>query len=124
MNSQQIGKTLVDLCNQGKNMDAIDSLYSKDVVSVEARGGPDMPAESKGIDDIRAKNRWWTDNHEVHSGKAEGPYPHEDRFAVRFVYDVTPKNGPMEGKRFQMDEVGLYTVKDGKIVREEFFYNT
>jgi ketosteroid isomerase-like protein len=124
MNSQQIGKTLVDLCNQGKNMDAIDSLYSKDVVSVEATGSPEMPRESKGIDDIRAKNRWWYDNHEVHSGKAEGPYPHEDRFAVRFLYDVTPKNGPMKGKRFQMDEVGLYTVRNGKIEREEFFYST
>ncbi len=122
MDTKQIGKTLFDLCNQGKNLDAIDSLYSKDVVSVEAAGGPEMPRESKGIDKIRDKNRWWYDNHEVHSGKAEGPFPHDDRFALRFVYDVTPKNGPMKGKRFQMDEVGLYTVKNGKIVREEFFY--
>ncbi len=122
MDTKEIGKTLVDLCNQGKNMEAIDSLYSNDVVSVEAAGGPEMPRESKGIDKIRDKNRWWYENHEVHSGKAEGPFPHDDRFAVRFVYDVTAKNGPMKGKRFQMDEVGLYTVKNGKIVREEFFY--
>ena len=26
------------------------------------------------------------------------------------------------GQRFQMEEAGLYTVKDGAIVREEFFY--
>jgi ketosteroid isomerase-like protein len=123
VDTKQIGKSLVDLCNQGKNMDAIDSLYSKDVVSVEATGSPEMPRESKGIDQIRAKNRWWYDNNEVHSGKAEGPFPNEDRFAVKFFYDVTAKNGPMKGKRFQMNEVGLYTVKNGKIVREEFFYD-
>ncbi|MBC7975998.1 MAG: nuclear transport factor 2 family protein, partial [Myxococcales bacterium] len=47
------------------------------------------------------------------------PYPNGDRFAVRFNYDVTHKPS---SKRIQMDEVALYTVKDGKIVREEFFY--
>ena len=124
MDTKQIGKTLVELCNQGKNIDAIDSLYSNDVVSVEAAGSAEMPAETKGIDKVRGKNRWWYENNEVHGGKAEGPYPHEDRFAVRFHYDVTPKNGPMKGKRFQMDEVGIYTVRNGKIVREEFFYQT
>ena len=123
MDTKQIGKTLVDLCNQGKNLEAIDSLYSKDVVSVEAVGSPESPREAKGIDQIRAKNRWWSENHEVHSGKAEGPFPHEDRFAVKFAYDVTPKSGKMKGKRFQMNEVGIYTVKNGKIVREEFFYD-
>ncbi len=123
MDTKQVGKKLVELCNQGKNMEAIDSLYSKDVVSVEASGNEQMPREMRGIDEIRGKNQWWYDNHEVHGGKAEGPFPHEDRFAVKFHYDVTAKNGPMKGKRFQMDEVGIYTVKNGKIVREEFFYD-
>ena len=31
--------------------------------------------------------------------------------------DVTEKNSK---KRFQLSEVGVYTVKNGKIVREEF----
>ncbi len=82
-----------------------------------------MPAEMRGIDKIRGKNQWWFDNNEVHSAKVEGPFPHNDRFAVKFHYDVTPKDGPMKGKRMQMDEVGVYTVKNGKIVREEFFYS-
>ncbi len=29
----------------------------------------------------------------------------------------------MAGKRMTIEESALYTVKDGKIVREEFFYN-
>jgi ketosteroid isomerase-like protein len=29
----------------------------------------------------------------------------------------------MAGKRMTLDEVGLYTVKDGKVVQEEFFYD-
>jgi len=27
------------------------------------------------------------------------------------------------GKRFQMDEAGLYTVVDGNTVKDEFFYH-
>jgi ketosteroid isomerase-like protein len=122
--SKTVGKKLVDLCSKGKNMEAIDSLYSKDIVSVEASGNDQMPREMRGIDKIRGKNQWWVENHNVHDAKVEGPFPNEDRFAVRYHYDVTPKSGPMKGKRFQMDEVGIYTVKGGKIVREEFFYDT
>ena len=59
----------------------------------------------------------------MHGVKVEGPWPHGDRFIVRFTLDVTAKSGPMAGKRFSMDEVGLYTVKEGKVVQEEFFYH-
>ena len=124
MDTKTIGKKLVDYCNRGENMKAIEELYGKDIVSVEAMSMPDMPAEMRGIDKIRGKNQWWYDNNEVHSGRAEGPYPQKDRFAVKFHYETTPKQGPNAGKRVNMDEVGLYTVKDGKIVREEFFYET
>jgi ketosteroid isomerase-like protein len=124
MDTKKVGEQLVSLCSKGKNLEAIDSLYSKDVVSVEATGGPEMPAEMRGIEKIKGKNQWWNDNHEVHSAKIEGPFPHDDRFAVRFHYDVTAKAGPQKGKRFSMDEVAVYTVKSGKIVHEEFFYST
>ena len=47
----------------------------------------------------------------------------DDRDLVRFTggeFDVTFKPS---GKRERMEEVGLYTVDNGKIVREHFFYN-
>lgn len=68
----------------------------------------------------KAKGEWWIANHEAHSASVTGPWPHGDRFVVGFQYDVTNKPS---GKRMKMDEVGLYTVRDGKIVREEFFYD-
>jgi ketosteroid isomerase-like protein len=39
---------------------------------------------------------------------------------VNFKYDVT---GKKDGKRMDLGEVGLYTVRDDKIVKEEFFYS-
>ncbi len=121
--TMEVAKTLVEHCKKGKFMDAINATYSPKIVSVEPMAGPDMPAKMEGIAAIKGKTEWWEKNHEVHSAKVEGPWPHGDRFIVRFILDVTPKAGPMAGKRMTLDETGLYTVKDGKIVHEEFFYH-
>jgi ketosteroid isomerase-like protein len=121
MTTLDVGKKLVDLCKQGKNHEAMETLYAPDIVSVEARAMPGLGAEARGREAVAAKGKWWNDNHTVHSANVEGPWPHGDRFIVRFSYDVTNKPS---GKRFQMDETALFTVKDGKIVREEFFYVT
>jgi len=119
-NASEVGNRLVELCSKGENMKAIQELYSDDIVSVEACEMGDMPRTLEGIDAVKGKNEWWMENHEVHSGEAQGPYPHgEDRFALTFSYDVTNKPS---GNRMQMNEVGVFTVADGKIVKEEFFY--
>ena len=119
MTTMEIGKELVALCQQGKNQEAIIRLYSPDIESVEPVAMPGMEQTQRGIAKIKSKNQWWVDNHEVHEGVAEGPFPHGDRFIVRFKYDVTPKH---MGKRFTMEEMGLFTVQNGKIIKEEFFY--
>ena len=119
--TQEIGTKLVQLCQQGQSMQAVEQLYSPDVVSVEAAAMPNMPAEQRGLQAVLGKSKWWNENHTIHSSTVEGPYPHGDRFAVKFSFDVTNKPS---GQRFKMEEVGVYTVKDGKIVREEFFYAT
>lgn len=53
----------------------------------------------------------------MHNFKVEGPYVHGDQFVVRFKSEVTPKGQ----KPLRLDEVGLYTVRNGKIVEESFF---
>ncbi len=122
MTTLEVGQKLVECCSQGRFMDAINQLYSPDIVSVEAVEGGGMPRTMQGIDAIRGKNEWWTANHDIHSCKLSGPFPHDDRFGVIFDMDVTAKSGPMSGKRMQMQELALYSVKGGKIVKEEFFY--
>lgn len=119
MTTMEIANTLVALCREGRNAEALDTLFSDDAVSVEAGAPPGGDPTSTGLAAIRAKGQWWFENHEVHSGEVTGPWPHGNRFVVGFKYDVTMKQ---TGQRVVMDEVGLYTVENGKIVREEFFY--
>lgn len=123
MTTRDVAMRLVELCQKGHNIEAIKELYSDKIVSEEVCGTPEMPAKMTGKEAVLGKNQWWIDNHKVHEGRAAGPFPHGDRFCVVFDYDVTAKAGPMKGKRMKMQEVGLYTVKDGKIVKEEFFYD-
>jgi ketosteroid isomerase-like protein len=121
MTTMEIARKLVELCKQGKNAEALDTLFADDVVSVEAVAMPGGAAqEAKGLAAVRAKGEWWVNNHEVHSASVTGPWPHGDRFIVGFEFDVTNKPS---GKRMKMAEAALYTVRNGKIVREEFFYD-
>ena len=121
--SMQVGKELADLCRQGKVKEAIETLYSPDIVSIEAETQGATPKRVEGLDAVRGKNEWWEKNHELHDATVEGPWPHDDRFIVRFKFDVTAKAGPMAGQRMTLDETALYTVADGKVVQEEFFYS-
>jgi ketosteroid isomerase-like protein len=119
MSTMEIATTLVELCNQGKNFDAMETLYADDIVSVEAGGPPGMDRVATGKPAVVAKSQWWVDNHDVHSRAVGGPWPNGDQFITTFKYDVTFKP---DGRRFTMEEAALYTVRDGKIAKEEFFY--
>jgi ketosteroid isomerase-like protein len=114
-----IARKYVALCKEHKYEEALE-LYSSDAVSVEAGAPPGKSPEARGIAAIKQKGKEWGADHEIHSAKVEGPWPNGNRFIVRFTYDITNKPS---GKRMQMDEAALFTVENGKIVREEFFYS-
>ncbi|HEX9894911.1 MAG TPA: nuclear transport factor 2 family protein [Gemmatimonadales bacterium] len=115
-----IAEELVNLCRAGRNLEAVEKFYAPTVVSVEPVAMQNMPAEMSGIQAIREKHTWWEQNNEVHSVEVNGPFLGRDQFAVQYVWDTTFKPS---GQRKKGTEMALYTVKDGKIVREQFFYH-
>lgn len=119
MTTKEIADKLVHLCSQGKFEEGM-SLYSPDIVSMEAGAPPGQSRESKGIAAVKAKGEWWVANHEVHGVTVEGPLVAGSHFAVTFKMDITFKP---QARRFTMEEIAVYKVADGKIVYEEFFYN-
>ena len=121
MNAMEVGQALVTLSNDGKEEAVLEQYYAPGIVSIEGEGSDEMPARMEGIEAVKQKWAWWYENNDVHGTTAHGPYlgHRADQFLVRFTMDLTPKGG----ERQQMDEVGIYTVADGKIVEEAFFYN-
>jgi hypothetical protein len=117
MNTEQIAQKVVELVRKQAWHEAVDTLYDKNIVSIEARANDGESPEKSGIDQVREKTDWWLRNMQIHSFKANGPFVAHDRFVVQYDADVTDKNS---NERMQLSEVGVYTVKNGKIVREEF----
>ena len=118
---KRVSDLLIAHCRSGTTRAGLDELYAEDAVSVEAVCMPGKDSrETLGKQAIHGKHEWWERAMEVHSQSSDGPYLHgEDRFAVIFEVDATDRDS---GNRMKMKEVGVYTVADGKIVREEFFY--
>ncbi|KIC42922.1 hypothetical protein RA27_06240 [Ruegeria sp. ANG-R] len=120
MNLKEIADELVAGCRENRAKENLDKLYAADAVSVEAADAMGMGRETHGRDAIRGKHEWWEGAHEVSGASVSDPFPHgEDRFAVIFEIQGKVKES---GETFDMREIGVYHVADGKIVREEFFY--
>lgn len=120
MTTKQVADRLVHLCREGKNMQALDELYGPDIQSTEMFGTPEMPQVMNGIEAIRAKTKWWLDNHEIHSATCGDPIVAGNHFAVTMGLDVTFKP---QNRRMQMEEICVYEVSGGKVVKEQFFYS-
>ena len=117
MTTIDLAKDFVAMLKKHDDVGAAAKYNADSIASYEAMDGP--MAVCKGKAEVKKKSEWFFANHEVHSSSAEGPFVNGDQFVVRFKYDMTPK---ATGQRAQTDEVGIYTVKNGKIVEERFCY--
>ena len=114
---------LVQYCREGKEIQGLDEYYAANVVSAEAMPMPGQDSnEIEGIDAIKAKHDWYHENFEIHEMNTSDPMMHgEDKFSVIFETDATNK---MINARSRSTTVAVYTCSnDGKVTREEFFYN-
>ena len=117
INTPDIARRLVELCRQGAYETAQNELYAADAVSIEPEGSP--TPNVKGRDAIIAKGKAFVASVEIHGGTVSEAVVAGQFFSLAMALDITPKAG---GPRFTMEEICLYEVRDGKIVREQFFY--
>ena len=116
--TQEIADRLVQLCREGKYEEAQNELFSDDAESVEPPGVPGLQTV-KGIDAIRKKGEDFQNMVEaIHSGSVSDPQVAGRYISVALVLDATYKGMG----RQKMEEIALYETKDGKIVKEEFFF--
>ena len=118
MSTWDVAKKWHQMCAEGKNLECVNELYADNVTSREM---PGMPGEvTEGRQNVWNKNKEWLDNvEEFHSSSISEPIVAGNHFTTKMDFDVTFK----DRGRQQMEEVGVWEVKDGKIVNEQFFYS-
>ncbi len=119
MSTEEIANKLVAWCNSGQEEKCYQELYSPDIVSIEPEGSSENPI-ARGMEEVAKKGEWWRETFEMHNSHMSDPIIAENWFSVRHEIDVTHKPS---GHRNKMAEISVYTVNDGKIVREQFFYD-
>ncbi len=118
METKEIAEKLVSWCNKGDYGSCYQNLYSTDIISIEPKGA--QMEEVQGMEAVAQKGTWWEETFEVHSSKVSEPTVADNWFSVRFEMDTTHRPS---GYRSQSSEIAVYEVKDGKIVKEQFFYD-
>ena len=120
MSVETVARKFTELCRQGKHFEVMHTMYAPEMVSVEGDG-----REFVGKEVVIHKSEVFQGNNNILSQDLRGPFFLGDagassgRFGVYTSIDFAPKTG---GARMTHEEVGLYTVKNDTITREEFFY--
>lgn len=114
----EVAKQFTELLRAGKYAEAEERWLGPSIESVEGFGAS---MSWKGKKNVLAKYRAWEAENEFVDAKIEGPWVGATGFAVKFVGHVVHK---ATGERHPMEEIAVYTVRDGKVVREEFHFAT
>jgi ketosteroid isomerase-like protein len=118
MTTKEIANRMSELFKEYKWTQVQDELFSNDAVSIEPAHSQGLQTV-KGLDNIKKKGETFNAMvEEMHGGWVGEPIVGGNFIAVSMGMDVTMKGAG----RMNMEEICLYEVKDGKIVKEEFFY--
>ncbi len=117
MTTQEVADKLVGFCRTGQFDAAMQELYGPNIVSIEPKSAPMEKVE--GFEAVMRKAEFFNNMvAEFHGNEVSDPLVADNFFSCRMKMDATFK----EGGRQSMEEICLYQVADGKIVKEEFFY--
>ena len=113
---------LIELYKSGDGTNAIEELYADNAKHTEAMEMPGCPRITEGKAALIEKSEKFAKTTTVHSKSCTEPLVNGEQFTCNMTMDCTSHDGPMAGKRVQMSETSLYTVKNGKIADVKFFY--
>ena len=115
MTVQEIANRLVDYCRKGEYETCYQELYSPEIESIEPDG-----TVSKGFEELAAKGKEWNARiKEFHGSTVGDPIVSGNFFSLPMSMNVTFEGAPGPT---QFEEICVYEVTDGKVVKEQFFY--
>jgi hypothetical protein len=118
MTTQEVANRFHELSQSGQWDKIQDELFAENAVSIEPPHAQGLQS-AEGLNAIREKGKQFGEMvEEMHGGYTSAPVVGGRFFSVAMGMDVTMKGMG----RQKMDEIAVYEVKDGKIVKEQFFY--
>jgi limonene-1,2-epoxide hydrolase len=118
MTTRAIANKLVAYIRQGRDLEAQTELYADGVVCQEPEGKMGV-AVTAGKAGVREKGERFLSGVEAfHSHVSSEPLVAGNFFTITLAFDATIKGMG----RLLMEEVCVYEVADGKIVKEQYFY--
>lgn len=121
MTTKEIAARYHEMMNQRKFVEIQEMFYDENVVSQEPEKAAAMGfmVVTKGLDAVKAKGVARRATIEtVHSYVCSTPLIAGDFFSVTLNQEITFIGKP----RRAIEEIALFQVQDGKIVKEQFFY--
>jgi hypothetical protein len=98
-----------------------EKFWSTDVMSAEpAALSHDIPALVSGIEAARRKIRTRFAEARIDDLGIDGPFVTGDQFALFLDMLITD---PASGHAQPFTEIAIFTVRDGRIIEERFFYD-
>ena len=107
---------LNDLVLQGKSVEAFEKYYHDEVIMQENESIPTLGKEAN----LKREKEFYTSITEFRSAKPLKITVGEDISMVQWHYDYTHKDWGVRN----YSQVSVQEWKDGKIIREQFFYGT
>ena len=116
-----VARDFTALLRQGQFEAAGGKYWADDVTSTEPVDLPSgIAAVVSGIEAMHAKSKSWFGVSRIEDICIDGPFVTGNQFAL--FLDMTIVNR-VSGEGRSFDEIALYTVCDGKITEERYFYD-
>ncbi len=113
----ELATAMYQMMGEGKMLDAFDKYYHDDVVMIEATGDTREGKEANR----KYEEQFLASVQEMHGGGVHAITSNEEEKVsmVEAWMDVTFQ----DGNRMKLEEVAVQHWKDGKVIRERFYYN-
>ncbi|HUG10294.1 MAG TPA: nuclear transport factor 2 family protein [Opitutaceae bacterium] len=115
-----VARRFTAMMAEGRFEEAGETYWAANVASIEPADLPGgIPAVVRGFDAAREKARLWFSACGIDNFKMEGPYLNGDQFTLLMDMVIVTH---ATGERRPFKEIAQFTVRDGKITEERYFY--
>tara|TARA_R110001599_G_scaffold164308_1_gene353726 strand:- start:21851 stop:22219 length:369 start_codon:yes stop_codon:yes gene_type:complete len=116
----EIARDYAALMAAGESLAAAEKYWASDIVAFEpATSGSGDPYTANGKPAALARLTRWLAANAMSELLIDGPFITGDQFALFIDMEITRR---ATGKREPFSEIATYTVREGQIVEERFFY--